>query len=468
VRTIARLLAFVCAGACAAPPARDVELPVTSPAVFSERGREELPDRWWLAFDDPALDRLVREALAGNLSLRIVWDRLRQAEAVARAAGAPLRPIVDGEAGAAAGRRRSREGGVRATRSETDLGLGIAASYEVDLWGRLRAGRDAAAIDAEASAEQVRAAAISLAATIASTWYALAERTAQVELFDRQIETNEQALELLNERFRRGRVPAADVLRQRQLVESTRGERVLVTADVRLLEHRLAVLLGRPPADAVTDGAERVLVEPGALPATGLPLDLVRRRPDLVAAHLAVASADRDLAAAIADRYPRLSLTGAVETNGAQVNELFKNWLANLAAGLVAPLLDGGARRAEVDRRRAIVSERLHAYGQATLDAFREVEDALVAEERQRAFLASLDVQLELAVDVVARVRERYGQGDGAFLDVLDATVLEQALRRRRVAAHGALVGFRIDLYRALAGGWPLAPPDAGAEEENP
>ena len=434
---------------------QDLKTPLAVPAQFSESGTSPLPDKWWEFFKDPALNTLIDQALANNFSLKTAWDRLSQAEALARSAGADLFPVLN--AGADTSKNRFRESGQ--TGDSSSYTLGLVASYELDLWGRIRSGRDAAAFDARASAEDLRTAALTLSAQVAGTWYQLVEQYGQLDILNEQIVTNNQVLELVTLQLRTGQVGIADMLQQRQLVESNRGEKAQVVAQVKMLEHQLAILLGYPPLQAVAPRVSELL-DLLPMPQTGLPAELIRRRPDIRSAYYAVLSADSDVATAIANRFPSLSLTAGVDTSGQHTRDLFNNWLATLAANLVAPIIDGGSRRAEVDRTRAVASEALHSYGQTILDALGEVEDALVQEQRQHEFIASLNRQLKLAGRVIERVRDRYVQGTVDYQRVLDALLSQQELQRSLLTAKRDLVQYRIDLCRALGGGWELERPE--------
>lgn len=437
----------------------EAEIPGLLPPGFSASGAEALAPRWWLSFNDPDLDALIRQALAGNFSLRGAWDRLAQAEALARKAGAALPPSVTGTAGAR--RTRSREEGrtPEETVDRTDLSLGVAASYEVDVWGRLSSAREAAEMDRRATYEQLQAAAITLSAEVASTWYALVEQRGQVDVLRQQTRANGDVLEVITARFRGGQAGAADVLRQRQLVESNRGQLVVAEAGVTLQEQRLAILLGRAPRSAAMPG-RTALPEPAALPATGLPADLVQRRPDIRQSYFGVLAADRRAAAAVAERFPRISLSGGLDTSGEEWRDLFDNWLATLAANVVAPLFDAGARRAEADRARAAVSESLNTYGQTVLNALGEVENALASERRQREYLASLERQSDLARGTVERLKDGYLHGAAGYIDMLQAILSQQSLERTRLQARREWLQNRIDLCRALGGPLELTRPD--------
>lgn len=440
---VSMTIAVVAAGC--SRPATDVELPTTSPSRFSSTGRAELPDRWWQAFDDPALDATVERALRSNLDLQTAWYRLREAQAIADRESAPLLPTVDGE-GSAEARRPELDDGEA-------LRLGVVADYELDLWGRIRSSADAERLRTEATAADYRTVALSLSAEVVRTWCLLAEATAQVRLLEDQVRTNEKVLRLIRARFGSGRVRSVDILRQRQLTESTREQKITVESRRRILEHQLSVLLGRPPRQTLE-------VEPDSLPglpplpATGMPAELVRRRPDVQRAHLLLRAASADLAAAISEQYPRLSLSASLSTDDQGAAKLFDDWVRSFAANLVAPLFDGGERRAEVDRTEALRDQRLSEYGQTTLIAFREVEDALIGERKQRERIASLQEQTRLSGQSYRQLRLEYLNGVGDYIDVLTALTEDQRLRRDLVEARRILLERRIELYRALAGGF--------------
>jgi NodT family efflux transporter outer membrane factor (OMF) lipoprotein len=443
------LLAALALAGCAAGRA-PADLPLRDVEPFRGEGSEEVPDRWWTAFGDAALEREVARALDDNFSLLAAWERLREAEALARRTRADRRPDVAAVAGG-----RYVDDDFTGT-DETLADAGLEASWEIDLWGRIGALAEADSLRASASLEDYRTAALSLSAEVATTWYRLAEARLQQEVLDEQIETNETVLELQRVRFGAGQIRSADVLRQQGLVEATRAQRIDNLARVAVLRHRLAVLQGRPPQEA--DGApDARLAELPPLPATGLPADLVRRRPDVRAAQLRVQAADRETAAALAARYPRLTLSGNVTTTDAGARSLFSNWISSLAAGLVAPLIDGGERRAEVERTRAVAGQRLAEYGDVVLASFREVEDALASERLQREKLENLDTRVGLARKTYQQLRIQYLNGVIDYLGVLAALTAEQALVRDRLAARLELLEFRIALYRALAGGFETA-----------
>lgn len=438
---------------CSSSP-REFLSPIAVPDGFSASGSQDGKAQWWKDFGDPALNAAIQEALASNLSLQTIWDRLAQAEAIARQEGADLLPSMS--LAASASRTRTQTGNI--TTYASHLHLEAAAGYEIDLWGRIRSKREAALLDVQAGELDVQAGGVSLSASVASTWYRLAEALAQVRVLASQRKTNEQVLDLVTLRFQQGQIQAVDVLRQRQLVQSSKGLLALAEQRVESLRHRLAVLLGKPPK-ADLDVPDPSLVRPGALPETGVPAEWMQRRPDVRSAYLAVQAQDRRLASAIAARYPRLSLTAGLETSGTKTRHLFDNWLANLAANLAQPLFEGGRLQAEVDRNRARLSQAYHEYGQILLNALQEVEDALSRDAYQENYLQSLEKQLDTAAMVIERTRSSYLNGQLDYLRVLEALMSRQSLEREHLAARRERIDYRIQLHRALAGSLVLERP---------
>ncbi len=453
VAAVATALAFVSAAGCSTERL-EVEPPELVPAAFSGGGGSALPERWWTAFDDVALDGLIDEALGRSFTLQAARERLAQALAVARREGAELYP----QASVSESLTESRSHAAGRTTASTELLVGLTLSYELDVWGRLRSRRDAARIDAESAEAALHLAALSLSASIADTWYARLGALEQQRVLEEQARTNDTVLELITLRFRQGRAEAADVFRQRQLVESRRGELILQLARAETLAHALNALIGRAPDHPLPEvGA--TLMELPPIPAAGIPLDVLQSRPDVLSGYLAVQAADRRLAEAIADRLPRLSISASANTG-----DVFDNWLMTLAGNLALPVLDGGRRRAEVERNRAVRAEALANYADAVVTALVEVEDALVRERRQAEYVDSRTRQLEPAEHVLDRTHHSYVAGQLDYLRVLEALESRQAIERLHVDARVERIAIRIALARALSSGWPLDP-DAATED---
>ncbi|MEM7682141.1 MAG: efflux transporter outer membrane subunit [Planctomycetota bacterium] len=431
---------------CAEAPQRQ-PLPLQDPPLLSALGEDPLIERWWQAFGNPRLNESVEHALGSNFDLVAAWERVQQAKAAVRRERADLFPELDG-VGDVQYDRRSGQG------EDIEFGLGLQASYEVDLWGRIQSRVEAERLRMEATRQDYRAAAVGLSAEVALAWYTLAEARMQVELAESQVRTNRQLAELVEARFRVGQVRQADLLRQRQLVEATIEELAIATGLAEVASHRLAILVGRPPQTPEVAAAWALNDLPPA-PEVGLPSELLQRRPDVVSALLALEASDRDVAAAVRDQYPSVNLSASIRTAAERPERLFEEWVLSLAGQAVTPLVDGGLRRAEVDRSVAQRRELLATYGQVVLNAMGEVEDAVALERSQSREIESLRAQLDLATETTRQLRLQYFNGAIGYIDVLTAIQDQQELERDVLEARLDAVAFRIALYRALAGGFP-------------
>lgn len=257
---------------CSSAP-KEPNSPTDIPNEFSASGTRKAPDRWWTAFDDERLSSLVDQALKSNFNLKTAWSRLREARSIVDRESSRLYPDLDG---LAQGEISGGDSGV-----DERLRLGLTSEYEVDLWGRIESRVEAERYRARATLEDYRTAALSLSAEVVRTWYQLVEAHNQYDLLTDQIKTNQKVLSLLKTRFGSGQIRRADILRQEQLLESTREQRLATESRMQVLEHQLAVLLGKPPPEEFRY-TNRDLPDLPPLPQTGLPATLVRRRPDVV------------------------------------------------------------------------------------------------------------------------------------------------------------------------------------------
>ena len=426
-----------------------VSVPVALPASFSMSGTVEQAPSWWLSFNDPVLNDLVEQALGNNFSLMSSWDRLRQASATYRKTSADLFPSLDGEASASHSAAESE--GI--TEKTDDLSLGLSAQYELDLWGKIGSTTDASRLDMQATEADLDAAAMTLTAEVATTWYQLVEQTNAIRLLEKQRETNIKGLEIVSAQFKTGQVSIADVLQQRQLVEAKTGEKIQKEAERKQSEHQLTILIGLVPGAKSYEVPAELTTLP-ELPQTGIPTEIIRQRPDIRSAFLAVQAADKRVAAAIAARFPALRFTISLETSGNYGGDIFNDYIASFASSLVGPIIDGGQRKAEVERTEAVAAEQLHDYAQAILVAAGEVEDALIQEKQQLQYLNSLKVQLDLAAQSMDRVKERYLKGVENYERVLSALTSLQALQQSEITAQTNILVNRIQLCRSLGSGW--------------
>ena len=422
-----------------------IEWPEYNAPEFSQSGTTELPDRWWHSFNSQPLNNHIQYALDNNFSLAAAWKRVEAARAITQRQASALYPDVNLEGAA----NRTIDDGREQDRFE----VGPTVSYEVDLWGRIRSQAQAERLQAEATEEEYRTAGLTLSADTALTWIRLIEAYEQLQLLQNQMKTNEKALEVLKARFGVGLIRSEDILRQQLSIEAVEDSILLVQNDKQIFENQLAVLRGEPPQGANFKTSETLPHLP-PLPDTGLPADLIKRRPDVRQAYYQLAAADATLAAAIRDQYPSLNLSASYVTEAASAGGLFSDWVTSIAASIIAPVFDGGLRQAEVSRAEARKAELLNLYKQTVLEAFQEVEDALVQEETQQKRITNLKSRLDIAKTTYDQIQLGYFNGANEFLSLLTAQNELQQIERDLLTAQRNLIEYRITLYRALAGGF--------------
>lgn len=476
-RSLAGLL--VLAGGCAtAPledhPALDADVPAAWTARDDTGGRPAL--EWWADFGDPGLGDAVQSALRQNYDLQAAAARLDQALADSRIAGADLQPQLQiglngsqrkqnftgfgfdpGDLGFGGG--GGGPGGEDRVFSTvfSNYGVSLDLTWELDLWGRLRAGARAALADLQSRAADLRAAQLSLAGQTTKAWFAIAEAQQQLRLAEASVASFRASSEQVRERFEQGLRPALDVrlalsnLASAEALREQRGQQF--DAAVRQIE----VLMGRY--------ASGEMAIPSTLPAApavipgGLPAELVRRRPDVVAAERRIAAARQRLQVARRDLYPRFTLTASTGTASGELQDLVKRdfgvW--SLISNVIQPLLQGGRLRAGVDRAEARAAEELAVYANTTLQAFSEVETALAAEDylvRRERYL-QVSAEQSRAAETIADDRYRSGLDD--YITVLESQRLALQAEGDLIAARRQRLENRVDLYLALGGGFDRA-----------
>ncbi|MCH9649144.1 MAG: efflux transporter outer membrane subunit [Deltaproteobacteria bacterium] len=443
------------------------ELEVEIPDRWSsqEGGQEAAPDEhpWWESFGDARLSDLIEEALEHNQDLVAAEARLRQAEQRARIAGADLKPQLSAGLNGSRSRRNfigfPFPGGEEQVSSSTTTNFGVSLdiSWEVDLWGRLRAGHVASRADFRAASWDLEGARLSLAGQTAKAWFALTEAQHQVMLAQQTRASRQDTAAMIRRRYEQGLRSSVD-LRLASAGDAT--ALAAVAARERQLDgarRQLEVLLGRYPSGEVApaeDWTEALEpVEPG------LPAQLLARRPDLRAAQQRMVARDAQVSQAKGALLPTLRLTGGAGQSGEELADLldgdFSVW--SLAAGLLQPLFQGGRLRAGVSLAEASRDEVLASYFQAALRAFGEVEMALVSGEflaRQEEALAEAAKQAQGAEEVS---QQRYVAGLADYLEVLESQRQAVDFQSRYLDLRRQRLASRVDLYLALGGGFSSA-----------
>jgi len=416
-----------------------------------------VPLEWWRAFNSAELADLVAAALVGSPDLAAARERVRQAEAQVRVAGASLFPTLD--LGVASVRRDTHPNQGPAINVDTTNGV-LSASYEIDLWGRLASGVRAAESSLLASRYDLETARLTLVSGVATAYFDLLSLRDRLALARENVATAERVLAVVESRVRNGAATPLDLVRQRATTASQRAAIPPLELQERQTLSALAILVGRTPAGFDVSGRSVVALEVPEI-APGLPAELLVRRPDVASAEAQLLAANANLAAARAALLPSITLSGSV---GLASGALFAfgnpATIVSAAAALAQPIFDGQRRDAEVEGAAARERELVETYRRAILAAFADVENVIVAASRnaQQEALQG-DVRRE-AREALRLAEVRYRAGADDLLVVLDAQRTLFQAQDQLAQARLARLQTAVSTYRALGGGWEL-PEDA-------
>ncbi len=427
---------------------------------------------WVSSFGDAELESMVERALENNKDLKAAAARVEIAQANARIAGADLFPQAQGVFRGARQKRNfigfpfgggGGEGGESAVFSNlnNEFGLNVDLSWEIDLWGRIRAGQAAMISESEAVSADRAAAELSIAGQVAKGWFALQEAQEQSRLARLAQEAFRDTERAIQDRFEAGvanegqnlasqlRLAMVDVETATEVLERREDE-------VERLARRIELLMGKYPAAAVT--SDRDLPRLPAPPPAGMPAVLLDRRPDLHAAERRLASADQRLVEAKRAMLPSISLTGGTGTTAEQIEDLLNNDFSiwSLAGSAVQPLLVGGRLRQGVKLKRAEVTRAAAEFEQTALTAFGEVENALASERSLAIRQAALERAADLAKEAFERASEEFTDGTGDILTMLTAQQRYFQQRAQLITLRRMRLENRVDLHLALGGGFTI------------
>jgi NodT family efflux transporter outer membrane factor (OMF) lipoprotein len=431
-----------------APASWSVATPV------SADGSQEALAAWWSAFDDPQLTSLVTRAVAGNLDVRTALSRVREARASRRAARAPLAPSVDGSASARAAGSGSESGFGGTSRS---YALGLDASWELDVFGGIQSGVDAASATAGAREADLQDVLVSLAAEVALDYIDVRAAQQRLEIARANVALQEQTLELTRLRQQAGLGTDLEVQQALSNVESTRAQMASLEAQILRAVHALSVLIGQAPRALVAE-----LGAPGSIPsaplsvAVGVPADAIRRRPDVRSAERQLAAQAAQVNVARADLYPTFRLAGSI---GLESLSILKLLVPGAYSWSASPSVSTRLfNRQQLRENLAVQSERetqaAIAYESRVLGALQDVEDSLTSlaqEDVRRGHLTAAAGAAQQAADLSLQL---YTAGLRDFRDVLDAQRSLLSLQDSLVSSTASVSTELVRLYKALGGGW--------------
>lgn len=437
---VGRIMLTACALLVVGCASTDVEVPNIYEAAPTDYSADlpvaGLDELWWRAFSDPVLDDMIARGLAANLDIAAAGDRLRAAEALLRAERADRFPTIDSSANLGV---ETGDEGTRVT-----VGGGLFGGFDPDLSGRLDAEiRLATARYAEAGylrADRRRL----VAAAIAAQYVEYRRTGAQLALLKESTELQRQTLRIVTLRFEAGLSANLDVRRAAADLAQTQARLGLIEVSRAEAKHALAVLLGEAPGTLdIPASANSAIPEYSAGPPIAVPVNLLRRRGDVLAAEARLAAAAAQVGIEQADLRPSLVVPGSILIGDGSLDGLFSSFLASLGAALDLPLFDGGRRRAVVEAARAELDASLADYRQAFLLALGEAENALVAIGAYRQRADALAEAIEESETALGQSNALYREGLASLFDVLDA-------QRQLIASRQSLLDNQADLATAF------------------
>ena len=451
----------------------DAALPVafvTPPAGREPASGGASPDlwQWWRTLRDPQLNGLIDRAMQNNLDLKIALDRLQQARLQLVVLGSQALPELNGSAGGGVG-TGSDEGKGRASqplragdngqgfRSINQIG-GLDAEWEIDVFGKIARRVEAQVYTAEALKEARDWVYVVIAADVARLYFDLRARQERLKILYLDIESARKVLDLAQTRLDRGLTNELDVLLAKRQVETLQADVEPLKALIASNGYAIAVLVGEYP-----EALAGYLRRPGTVPRLparapeGIPVDLLRRRPDILEAERFLAAAVADVGARTADLFPSLVLTagGGAEGGARSGSGIPITWIGSVGPSISAPILDFGALDARIEIADYRAHELAAAYKQTILVAVQQVDEANAAYRGFRQSLRSLDVAIDAARQATKVSTERYDRGLTDFLNVLDAERQQFALEAQRADVVRLAGDSFVALYKALGGGWP-------------
>ncbi|WP_321789015.1 efflux transporter outer membrane subunit [Paraburkholderia sp. J94] len=451
-----------CLAACAVGP--DYHRPtVDTPSSyrFASPGAEVVDPSldWWTQFNDPVLDDLIARALAQNKDLRIAAARIEEYYGRYVVTRAGLFPQVGANFGASRSRSVPAPGFPPQVGNQVQL-EGV-ASWELDLFGRLRRLTEAARADYLGTQSAQQATRIALIANVASSYLQLRDYDNQLTIAQETLKSRQGALDLFNERFSGGVVSKLQLSQARSEYESAQASVYSIQQQIAQQETAISLLLGQNPGP-IPRGKSITELSAPEIPA-GLPSSLIERRPDVLQAEQALVSANASIGAARALYFPQISLTGLF---GAASTALSGLWTGparvwSFAGSITQPIFEGGAIAGSVHQAEAVQQEALLSYEQTIQQAFADVENALVGAARTRDQLDATTRQVEALTQYASLSRDLYEGGYTSYLEVLDAERSLFSAQLQQSALQDQQLAQIVSLYKALGYGWT---PQANAD----
>jgi multidrug efflux system outer membrane protein len=436
---------------------------VDTPQAFryeEQDARDTVNTDWWKQFEDPTLDSLIAEALLNNKNVKIAAANVEQAAGVLMQTRAPLFPQLDYSGSGT--RQRVTELGAVPTGSgfpnpQNSFQILAGANWEIDLWGRIRRLTEAARADLLAGEEARRGVILSLVASVASSYIQLLGLDEQLEVSKDTLAAYAESVTLFENQFKYGQVSKMNVVQARSQYQTAAATIPQIESQIAQLEHGISILLGRNPGPIARGKSIFELALPD-IP-SGVPSDVLERRPDIREAEQTLIAANAQIGAAKALYFPTISLTGSLGTASGELSDLFKGpakvW--SYAGSITGPIFTAGSIAGQVRQARAAQEAALLSYEAAIQNAFTDVEDALVGRLKLNEQLDAQEQLVEALTQYAYLAKLQYDGGYSPYLAVLDAEQQLFPAKLNHAQTRASVCAAFVTLYQAMGGGWVVS-----------
>jgi outer membrane protein, multidrug efflux system len=441
----------------------ELSIPAAWKSTLPENARSGDLSSWWRQLGDPLLSAFVEDALKASPTMDLARARLREARAQRHVAAADLLPTISGKASA----NRSKTGDEAAASSYQ---AGFDASWEPDIFGAARRSLEASTAELESTAAGFHDTQVSLAAELALNYIKVRSSQARIAIAQENLALQVETREIAGWRFQAGLVSSLDYDQARAAEAQTRAQIPALETSLAESRNRIAVLLGAAPGAVDERLAASAPIPP--VPESviiGIPADVLRQRPDVRAAERTLAAKTARVGAAMAARYPNLSLSGSLGVDGITLAALTggTSVIRSLAASIAQTIFAGGRIRQQIQVQTAVQEQALATYESTVLTALEDVENALVSLRRSRERYAFLQTADEAARSAAQYARQRYAAGLVDYTSVVSTQQTQLTVSDSLKSCQAEITTALIQLYKALGGGWSTEDPAAAAEGKN-
>ncbi|MDY0131833.1 MAG: TolC family protein [Desulforegulaceae bacterium] len=437
------VLIIILISGCASFKPEEKNFDVKMPESFTKNlsGNVKI-EKWWEDLNNEELNYLVETALKNNNTIKKAFETLKKSGAVSAKEKSGLFPDLD------------IEGGISETRTDKNTSKSssarLAASYEIDLWGKINSRVKAAEFNEKAARSELESAAVTIASETVTTWKDITSINSRLKILNEILNQNENQLEILKLRYKNGMTKASNIYDHKKETISLKETINSIELEKTLLLNKLIYLTG---IDSLKLKVSELPDLP-PMPETGIPLDILSSRPDIKASFSRLNASQQNLYSAKKNMLPKLSISGAIGLGSDDFSLSIDDWISNLAANLAAPVFNGGNLKEEIKRTRAERNENLYSYKDLVISALKEVSDAVSEEKSQLKKLELVKKRIEASKTSLYYSENEYKNGSSDYIDYIEKYNYLKNLESILINEKSNLLEYRISLYRAIGSTW--------------